>query len=201
MIYRKLRTRAAALAIVVSICACLPSISYAQNADEEEGERVREAYLIRPGDMLQVSVWKEDYLERDVLVRPDGGISFPLAGDVSAADRTVIQIRDALAVQLSRYIPDPVVTVAVKEIRGNMIYVLGQVQRPGPFVMNPRVDIMQALAMAGGATPFAALNDIKILRRTGGNQEVIDFRYSDVERGRRLEQNILLQGGDIIVVP
>lgn len=189
------------LAIAVSICAGLPSVVQAQDVDEEQPATTRAAYHIRPGDMLQISVWKEDYLQRDVLVRPDGGISFPLAGDVIAADRTVIQIRDALASQLSRYIPDPVVTVAVKEIRGNMIYVLGQVKRPGPFVMNPRVDIMQALAMAGGATPFAALNDIKILRRTGGNQEVIDFRYSDVERGRRLEQNILLQGGDIIVVP
>ena len=201
MIYRKLRARAAVLAIAVSICAGLPSLVQAQDADEDQPATTRAAYHIRPGDMLQISVWKEDYLQRDVLVRPDGGISFPLAGDVIAADRTVIQIRDALAGQLSRYIPDPVVTVAVKEIRGNMIYVLGQVQKPGPFVMNPRVDILQALAMAGGATPFAALNDIKILRRNSDGQEAIDFRYSDVIRGRRLEQNILLQGGDIIVVP
>ncbi len=162
---------------------------------------MRQSYLVQAGDLLQVSVWKEDYLERDVLVRPDGGISFPLAGDVAAANRTVIQIRDTLAQQLSRYIPDPVVTVAVKQINGNKIYILGQVQRPGTFVMNPRVDVMQALAMAGGATPFAAVNDIKILRRSGGDQEVIDFRYGDVERGRRLEQNVMLESGDIIVVP
>lgn len=159
------------------------------------------SYLVSAGDLLQVSVWKEEYLERDVLVRPDGGISFPLAGDVQAAGRPVTDIRDALATQLSRFIPDPVVTVSIKEIRGNRIYVLGQVNRPGPFVMNPRVDIMQALAMAGGTTAFAALNDIKILRRSKDSQRVIDFRYGDVEKGRNLEQNIILESGDIIVVP
>lgn len=159
------------------------------------------AYLVSAGDLLQVSVWKEDYLERDVLVRPDGGISFPLAGDVQAAGLPVTVIRDELARQLSRFIPDPVVTVSIKEIRGNRIYILGQVNRPGPFVMNPKLNVMQALAMAGGTTAFAALNDIKILRTSAEGQRVIRFRYGDVEKGRNLEQNIVLESGDIIVVP
>jgi polysaccharide export outer membrane protein len=196
MIDRKLRTLITAFAVLVA-----GSMSPAGVTAQDAGVGARPPYQVRPGDVLQVSVWKEDYLERDVLVRPDGGISFPLAGDVVAADHTVSEIRDSIAQKLARYIPDPVVTVAVKEIGGNKIYILGQVQRPGTFVMNPRVDVMQALAMAGGATPFAALNDIKILRRTGDGQQVIDFRYSDVERGRRLEQNVMLEGGDIIVVP
>jgi polysaccharide export outer membrane protein len=158
-------------------------------------------YLIQPGDLLEISVWKEDYLERDILVRPDGGVTFPLAGDVLAAGRTVADVQAQITVQLSRFIPDPVVTVSLKEIRGNKIYVLGQVQKPGAFVMNPRVDVMQALALAGGTTPFANTNDIKILRRTADRQEVIDFRYSEVEKGRKLAQNIILKSGDIIVVP
>ena len=187
--------------LLVLLGLLLSPLAIAQDSDEGTGDAPRQSYQVQAGDVLQVSVWKEDYLQRDVLVRPDGGISFPLAGDVAAANHSVIEIRDALAQQLSRYIPDPVVTVAVKTIAGNKIYILGQVQRPGTFVMNPRVDVMQALAMAGGATPFAALNDIKILRRTGGDQQVIDFRYSDVERGRRLEQNVMLESGDIIVVP
>jgi polysaccharide export outer membrane protein len=200
MSYRKHRSASSAAVLCMAgvLWAC---IATAQETAQPGDTAPRQSYLIQAGDLLQVSVWKEDYLERDVLVRPDGGISFPLAGDVAAANRTVIQIRDTLAQQLSRYIPDPVVTVAVKQINGNKIYILGQVQRPGTFVMNPRVDVMQALAMAGGATPFAAVNDIKILRRTGGDQEVIDFRYGDVERGRRLEQNVMLESGDIIVVP
>ena len=194
--------RMVAVAPVIALLGLLLSpLASAQDSDEGAGEAPRQPYQVQAGDVLQVSVWKEDYLQRDVLVRPDGGITFPLAGDVAAANHSVIEIRDQLALQLSRYIPDPVVTVAVKTIAGNKIYILGQVQRPGTFVMNPRVDVMQALAMAGGATPFAALNDIKILRRTGGEQLVIDFRYSDVERGRRLEQNVMLESGDIIVVP
>jgi polysaccharide export outer membrane protein len=118
-----------------------------------------------------------------------------------AANRPVTEIRDEVASRLARYIPDPVVTVSVKEIRGNRIFVLGQVQRPGVFVMNPRVDVMQALALAGGTTPFAALNDIKILRRSGSQQEIAQFRYSEVAGGRNLDQNIMLRSGDIIVVP
>jgi len=168
---------------------------------QDQPSRTETGYQVQPGDLLSVSVWKEDYLQSDVLVRPDGGITFPLAGDVMAAGRTVDQVTQDVAAKLSRFIPDPVVTVAVKEIRGNRIFVLGQVQRPGVFVMNPRVDVMQALALAGGTTPFAATNDIKILRRSNGGQTILEFRYKDVEGGRRLEQNIMLESGDIIVVP
>jgi len=184
--------------IIVAGLTCTPGSLLAQ---EDQASPPSSAYLVSAGDLLQVSVWKEDYLERDVLVRPDGGISFPLAGDVQAAGRPVTAIRDALATQLSRFIPDPVVTVSIKEIRGNRVYILGQVNKPGPVVMNPRVDVMQALAMAGGTTPFAALNDIKIIRRSKSGQRVIQFRYGDVEKGRNLEQNIVLESGDIIVVP
>jgi polysaccharide export outer membrane protein len=136
-----------------------------------------------------------------VLIRPDGGYSFPLAGDLSAAGKSVERISQELTQRLERYIPDLVVTVAVTAINGNKIYVIGQVNNPGAFVMNPRVDVMQALSMAGGTTPFAELNDIKILRRTGSGQTVLPFRYSDVARGRNLEQNIMLISGDVVVVP
>ncbi len=158
-------------------------------------------YRVQPSDMLQVSVWREEGLNQNVLVRPDGGISFPLAGDMLATGRTVEQIRLELAERLSRYIPDPVVTVTVTEINGNKIYVIGQVVRPGPFIMNPSVDVVQALSMAGGMTPFAAVDDIFVLRRTEGRQNTLPFRFSDVSRGRNLEQNIILQSGDVVIVP
>lgn len=179
----------------------LSSLASAQDGVGEGPDPQHQPYRVHAGDLLQISVWNEPNLQREVLVAPDGGISFPLAGYLVAANRSVIEIRDALAEKLFQFIPDAVVTVAVKTIAGNKIYILGQVPRPGEFVMNPQVDVMQALAMAGGTTPFAALNDIKILRRTDGQQRVIDFRYSDVERGRRLEQNVMLESGDIIVVP
>lgn len=158
-------------------------------------------YLIKAGDTLLVSVWKEEDLQQEVLVRPDGGFSFPLAGDIGAAGRTVDDISKLLSDRLARYIPDTVVTVAVTAINGNKIYVIGQVNNPGSFVMNPRVDVMQALSMAGGTTAFANLNDILILRRGSTGQLALKFRYGDVERGRNLEQNIMLQSGDVVVVP
>lgn len=160
-----------------------------------------DSYLIKAGDTLLVSVWKEEDLQQEVLVRPDGGFSFPLAGDISAAGKTVDDISKLLSDRLARYIPDTVVTVAVTAINGNKIYVIGQVNNPGAFVMNPRIDVMQALSMAGGTTPFAELNDIVILRRGATGQLALEFRYGDVERGRNLEQNIMLQSGDVVVVP
>jgi len=160
-----------------------------------------ESYLVKPGDTLEISVWKEEGLLQTVIVRPDGGFSFPLAGDVNAAGKTVDMITEELVRKLSRFIPDLVATVMVTAFDGNKIYVIGQVLNPGAFVMNPRVDVMQALSLAGGTTPFASLNDIKILRRRRGNQSVLGFRYNDVAKGRNLEQNILLESGDVVVVP
>ena len=170
-------------------------------AGAQEPQRAGNAYQVQPGDLLQISVWKEPDLQQQVLVRPDGAFSFPLVGEINGLNRTVEELRVELSTKLSRYIPDLVVTVSVLEINGNKIYVMGQVNQPGEFVVNPRVDVMQALAMAGGTTPFAALNDIKILRRTGDRQMVLNFQYNNVARGRNLEQNIVLQSGDIVVVP
>jgi polysaccharide biosynthesis/export protein len=159
------------------------------------------AYRLQPGDVITVSVWKEQELQNEVLVRPDGGFSFPLAGDVDAIGKTVDEIRAVLVERLKRYIPNPVVTVAVKQIGGNRIYVVGRVNRAGDFPLSSPLDVMQAIALAGGATPFAAINDIVILRRQNGEQQALHFHYSDVARGRDLSQNVLLQGGDTVVVP
>ena len=172
------------------------NLAYSQTADDN-----KEKYLIHAGDILEISVWREEYLERAVIVQPDGRISFPLAGELEAAGKTVSELQKSVATKLNLYFPDPVVTVSIKEIRGNTIYILGQVQNPGQLVMNPIIDIMQALALAGGTTPFAELNDIKILRRTLEGQKLIEFRYGDISRGRNLHQNIILQSGDVIIVP
>lgn len=167
----------------------------------QEGESPIESYSVLPGDVLQISVWKEQDLQLEVLVRPDGAFTFPLAGEIRTSKKSVLDLKDELTEKLARYISAPVVTVSVKEILGNKIYVIGQVQRPGDFVVNPKVDVMQALSMAGGTTPFASLDDIKILRRTESGQTAIPFNYSNVIRGRQLEQNIVLLSGDVVVVP
>ncbi len=158
-------------------------------------------YTVKPGDMLSISVWKEPDLQRPALVRPDGSFSFPLVGEVDAKGKTVADLNKILAQRLARFISDPVVTVSIQEIRGNKVYVIGQVNRPGEFIMNPSVDVMQALSMAGGTTAFASLGDIVVLRRTPTGKQSIPFRYNDVVKGRRMDQNIDLQAGDVVVVP
>jgi polysaccharide biosynthesis/export protein len=135
-------------------------------------------------------------------VRPDGTFSFPLAGQMDARGKTVQELQQMLTDRLRKFISDPVVTVSVQQINGNKVYVIGQVNKPGEFIVNPKVDVMQALSMAGGTTPFAALGDIMILRRSdSGQQTALPFRYTDVVRGRNLDQNIMLQAGDVVVVP
>lgn len=171
------------------------------SASAQENASSPEPYTINPGDLLEISVWKEPDLQREVLVRPDGAFSFPLSGDITAVGRTVDAVRQELTARLETFIPDLVVTVTIAEINGNKIYVIGQVNTPGQFVVNPRVDVLQALSIAGGMTPFAALNDIKILRRRDGVQTILRFRYNDIVKGQNLEQNVLLEVGDVVLVP
>lgn len=161
----------------------------------------QDGYRLEPGDVLQVQVWKETDLTAETIVRPDGVMSFPLAGDVRAAGLTVEELRTALETKIRRLVPEAAVSIAVKLPQGNRVYVIGKVQKPGDFMLVRPTDVMQALALAGGATPFADVNDIKILRREGGRQVAVSFHYGDVERGRYLDQNILLKGGDTVVVP
>ena len=158
-------------------------------------------YTAKPGDMLRISVWKEPDLTGPVLVTPDGAFSFPLVGQIDARNKTVTELTEMLGDRLKKYIADPVVTVGVQEIHGNKIYVIGQVNKPGEFVMSVRVDVMQALSMAGGTTPFAGLKDISIIRRSGATQRIIPFDYERTAKGKSLEQNVMLESGDVLVVP
>ncbi|MFD2110872.1 polysaccharide biosynthesis/export family protein [Thiorhodococcus fuscus] len=163
---------------------------------------VPEGYRLQAGDIVAVSVWQEPGLEQLVLVRPDGGISFPLAGDLNASGLTIEELTEALKKRLKKYISDPVVTVTLQEIPGNRIYVMGRVNKPGDFPLVTRdVTVIQALAMAGGLTPFADEKHIKVLRTENGGQRSIPFNYKDIRRGKALEQNIMLEAGDVIVVP
>jgi polysaccharide export outer membrane protein len=161
----------------------------------------RDAYIVQPGDVLTISVWRERDLQGEMAVRPDGGINFPLAGDIVVAGKTIEQIQKDIAAKLTKYVPDPVVTATVKQSQGNKIYVVGKVNKPGEYASNRTIDVMQALSMAGGPNPFASVNKIKIIRRVNGEQKIFYFKYSRVEKGKDLEQNIILQGGDIVVVP
>jgi polysaccharide export outer membrane protein len=162
---------------------------------------IKNAYQIQPGDVLEISVWKEETMLRTVLVRPDGGLSYPLVGELQAAGKSISELQALVTERLTKYIPDPVVTVSTQQLSGNKIYVVGRVNRPGEFTANRYMDVVQALSLAGGMTPYAANNKIKVLRREDGKLTAIPFKYGEIEKGENLEQNIILQSGDVVLVP
>jgi polysaccharide export outer membrane protein len=198
--------------LYISLSACtMPSFNGASSdesdiveigEDTQQGETATDAdYQIGPEDELEISVWGEETLQRTVLVRPDGGISFPLAGDLRAAGKTPNELRKELTERISKYIPEPFVTVSVSKVAGYQIYVLGQVNNPGQYLVGRYVDVLQALTLAGGLTPFASENNITIRRRKNGKEIVLPFSYSAAKQGQNSPQNVILQSGDTIVVP
>ncbi len=166
----------------------------------EESAKQAEFYL-GPGDVLEVSVWKDEALSRQVVVRPDGNISFPLIGDVQAQGRTVGELRKAVEDKIKGFVPDAPVNVMVMEVGSPKVYVVGKVGKPGVYIMGEPMRVMQVLAMAGGMTTFAQADDIIIIRNENQGQEVFEFNYGRVAAGKDLEQNIRLRSGDTVVVP
>lgn len=161
-----------------------------------------DSYHLNPGDKLEISVWQEENLKQDVVVLPDGTISFPLVGHVPAAGKTTEDLARLLRERLNKFIPDSEINVRMLDAEGNSIYVTGEVAHPGKFVMKGPTDIMQALSMAGGLTAFAKKNSIIVLRREAdGRTKSFPFEYGDVEDGENIESNILLQSGDTVVTP
>jgi len=159
------------------------------------------AYLIGPEDALEISVWRDETLKSAALVRPDGGVSFPLAGDFIVAGKTAEQVRDELTTRLSKFVPEPVVTVSVVRVSSYRIYVLGRVNKPGDFQVGRNIDVLQALTLAGGMTPFASEDGIRIIRKIDGRSTSIPFQYSRIRKGGDLSQNITLKSGDVLLVP
>ncbi len=159
------------------------------------------SYLIGAEDVLNISVWKEPELNQDVTVRPDGGISFPLAGDLQVKGKTVDEVKSMVSKKISKYIPKAEVTVSLVKTSSYKIYVLGKVYKPGQYVLGSYVDVLQSLSLASGLTPYANSDEIKILRRIEGKEIVFPFHYSEVSSGARMNQNIVLQSGDIVLVP
>ena len=159
------------------------------------------SYTIGPGDVLEISVWKDESLSRQLIVPPDGTISFPLINDITVTRLTVPALRREISKRLHDFIPDPTVTVMLVQINSLQGYVIGKVNRPGQFPINQDTTVMQILAMAGGLNPFAATGKIFILRQVNGKSIKIPFDYSAVEKGKKLEQNITLKRGDVVVVP
>ena len=158
-------------------------------------------YLIAPADVLEISIWGEKELIRQVVVRPDGKVSFPLIGDIEVADKTTTQVKNEIEKKIREYIPDAIASVIVTQLGSLQYYVVGKVAKPGVYNVSRPITVLQALALAGGLTPFAKQDEILIIRYYGKKTIKIPFNYKEVKKGEHLEQNILLQRGDVVLVP
>ncbi len=160
------------------------------------------SYLLSPGDAIEVTVWKEEGLQQlQFLIGPDGNIIYPLIGTITAAGRTINDLKELLTVKMADYIAEPSISVKLLNNQGNSIFVIGKVNKPGQIFSGRRLDVLQALSMAGGLTVFADDDNISIQRRVGNEIKVFPFDYDNVIDGEDLEQNILLEPGDTITVP
>jgi polysaccharide export outer membrane protein len=158
-------------------------------------------YIIQPNDILQIFVWKEPTLTSKVLVRPDGRISFPLVQDIQAAGLNPTQLKDKIEASLKEYIEIPTVQVIVEAIQSYRVYVEGKVGKPGAIMSEKPINVLQALALAGGLLEFASQPDIVIIRNSGEETTLYRFNYPEVIKGRNFSQNMLLKSGDVVVVP
>ncbi len=188
-----------AWAVVAVILICF--LPFCVFAEEKTATLPVVDYVIGPGDVLDISVWKEQALTKLVTVLPDGKISFPLVGAIMAGGKTLDQLSKELEKKLSRFVPDLNLSVLVHQVNSMMVYVIGRVNEPGRFVLNSNIDVIQALAMAGGLNPFAEQGNVKIFREAKGGKKIFDFDYNEVANGKKLEQNIMLKRSDVIVVP
>lgn len=158
-------------------------------------------YRIGPGDILDISVWKDEALTKLVPVLPDGTISFPLVGKMTAGGRTLDDFQTDLEARIQRYVPDPILSVSIQQVNSMMVYVIGRVNNPGRVMLNSNVTALQALAMAGGPNPFAKRNKIKIFREEKDRTLIFDFPYDDISQGEQMAYNIEMKRGDVMVVP
>jgi polysaccharide biosynthesis/export protein len=165
---------------------------------------------LRSGDTLQISVWQDPKLDRTVVVGPDGMISFPLAGHIKAGGMTPQALENALRARLQKNYAGGQLDVTVSLAKVNeetsaetkpRVYVTGEVLKPGPYIVKPRINVMQALALAGGVGPFAASRRIQIHRKIDGTDSIFLFDYKAFQFGELTSDNIDLRSGDIIIVP
>ena len=163
-------------------------------------------FLLGPEDVLIVTVWKNQDLSREVVIRPDGMISMPLIGDVPAANVTANNLAKRISDRLTEYMASPIVSVQLKEVNSYFIYVLGEVTKPGKYPLKSYANVMQGISLAGGFAPFAKKNKIKVLRATtNGSSEKhqieIPVEYDDILKGNAIVGNFYLRSGDVIAVP
>jgi polysaccharide export outer membrane protein len=191
------------LVLLCLLCSCAKVVvqpPFDISAEPQSGDD----YQLGPGDVLEVLVWKNADLSKIVTVRPDGRISLPLIGDVQAAGLTADQVKEIISGKLTEYYREPPsVSLIVQQANSYVIYITGEVQRPAQYQVKRGTTFLQAIALAGGFTPFASTSNILVLRNGNENNKQISIpiRYKDIISGRNLENNVLLKPGDTIVIP
>lgn len=170
-------------------------------AAQTEGVTPPSDYVIGPDDVLGVIVWREQDLSSEVKVRPDGKVSLPLVNDIQAGGLTPEQFREKVTTAVTKFVEAPSVTIIVKQINSRQVFVLGEVGKPGPYPLTAPTTVLQLLALTGGPTPYAKLDEIAVMRTIDGKTTRLLFNYKEVSRGRRIEQNIMLRPGDTVIVP
>ena len=197
------KSRLGMLALAIALVApATVSCSSKSAYDFASERRATAAYTVGPGDVLQVTAWKNEALTQRVTVRPDGFITMPLIGDVQAGGRNVDVVAKDIATRATKFYNEaPVVSVDVAELHSYRIYVLGEVARPGEFTPKGQVTVLQAIALAGGFTRFAAPDNITIVRRDAHGERRIPFQYDSVVDDGNLQANLPLQTNDTLVVP
>ena len=173
----------------------------AKTPETERATVADSSYIIGPMDILEIEVWREPDFSRQVLVRPDGKITFPLIGDVQASGMNTLGLKAVLTEELIGFVDNPEVTVIVVESRSKNFYIIGKVNRPGTYPLSPGMTVLQALSVAGGFAQWAHKDKIRIIRRSEGREEIFSINYDKVISGKNLEQNILLEPNDTIIVP
>ena len=161
----------------------------------------KNTYKIGPGDSIEISVWKDESLTRQIIVPPDGVIAFPLIEDIDVKELTVPKLREIVSKKLTEFVTDATVTVMLLKANSLTAYVVGKVNKPGQFPITMETNVMQILAMAGDLNTFASAGNIIIIRQDKDKAIKIPFNYHKVKKGKHLEQNIILQRGDVVVVP
>lgn len=159
------------------------------------------AYQLRQGDLVMISVWREEALQKQAIVLPDGSITFPLVGRIEVVGLSTPEVERLIAAKLKEYIPEPVVTVVIAGIEGNRAYILGKVTKPGPLTISGPITVLQAISIAGGFDKFADEGGIKVIRSKTDGKEIISVRYKDIISGKDMSTNVQLKAGDTIVVP
>lgn len=187
------------IAVFLSLFFC--QITSSETPKAENPNAISAPYLIGPNDLLNIFIWREPELTQDVVVMPDGRITFPMIGEIMAQGKTVSALKDIITERLKNFVTSPEVTVIVRESRSRTIYIIGRVNQTGPYPLSPGMTVVQALSVAGGFAEWADLKKIMIIRKIGEKEIQIPFNYKDFIEGKGLEQNILLQPNDTIVVP